>query len=383
LLEALESERAGARALRRELHERPEPAFAEHQTAKLIRAALPGEPRSVAGTGMILDLGPTPRIAVRAELDALRVAVAGEDGDDATDVRHVHACGHDVHAAALTALCRAVAATAQRLPFGLTAVFQPAEEVYPSGAQALLAEDPLPGVAATVGVHVHPEIPWGSLGLDPGGVNASSDAFRIVVSGTGGHAAYPHHTSDPVLALCDTVVALQGAVARRLDPVKPSLVSVGALSAGSSMNVIPERAEAVGTLRALDAESRIRLREVVAEVVEAVPRAYGCAGEVVFDHGEPILHNDARLVERARGLSVVGGLGLAAPWRSCGGDDFALYGSDRPIGMAFVGLRGAERFRELPLHHPDFSPPDEAVAVAARTQALMFWAAGDVYGRRL
>jgi amidohydrolase len=288
----------------------------------------------------------------------------------------MHACGHDVHMAALVALARAAHAVAKTLPAPLLAVFQPSEEAYPSGAQQL-AEGQLAALspAAVIAAHIHPELPWGTVALDPGAVNASCDAVEITVQGQPSHGAYPHQGRDPVLALAQIVVALHAQVGRRIDPHAPAVLTVGVLEGGSAENVIPSRARARAAVRAHRPQDRLALRTMVEEVVTGVAAAHGCLGSVELVPGEPALENDPAIVAQARELLPAAGLRPAPEWRSCGSDDFAFFGTVAPIAMGFVGLEGAEGFTPRPLHHPELLPPDSAVGAVARAQAVLYVAA--------
>jgi len=196
-----------------------------------------------------------------------------------------------------------------------------------------------------------------------------------VIEGEGGHGAYPHRARDPILALSHSLVALQSVVSRRLDPMHPGVLSVGWVRAGSAENVIPGSAEAGATLRALAPEDRLPLQEAAREIVEHTARAHGCTGRVEVTEGEPATVNDPALADAARSLLPAAGLALAPPMRSCGSDDFGFYGRLAPSLMAFVGLEGVPGAPRAPLHHPQFLPPEEAVRVVARTQAVAFAAA--------
>jgi amidohydrolase len=288
----------------------------------------------------------------------------------------MHACGHDVHMAALVALTRAAHGLGDALPAPLLAVFQPSEEAYPSGAQQL-AEGPLAkrAPAAVVAAHVHPELRWGAVALDPGTVNASCDAFEITVEGEPSHGAYPHHGRDPILAIAQVVVALHAQASRRIDPLSPASLTVGVLAGGSAENVIPQRAHARGALRAHRPQDRLVLRQLVEEVARGVAEAHGCRASVELVPGEPALENDPAIVTRARELLVDAGFAIAPEWRSCGSDDFAFFGALAPVAMAFVGLDGADGFAARPLHHPELLPPDAAVGAVARAQAVLYVAA--------
>ncbi len=380
LLELIDGELAAAVALRHRLHEQPEPAHQELRTATIVGEALPAgvDTTTVAGTGRLARVG-SPRgaaLAIRAELDGLPIrestgASFSARGD------FMHACGHDVHMAALVALVRAAHALGDALPAPLLAIFQPSEEAFPSGAEQLTREGALAvhEPAAVLAAHVHPELPWGAIGLDVGAVNASSDSVEILVEGEPSHGAYPHHGRDPVLAIAQIVVTLHALAARRIDPLGPTVLNVGVLEGGGAENVIPASARARATIRALRREDRSALRELVVEVVTGVASAHGCRGSAKLIVGEPALENDARIVGAARELLERAQLRRAPEWRSCGSDDFSFYGEVAPLAMAFVGLDGAPGFASRPLHHPELLVGDEAIGAVARAQAVLYAAA--------
>jgi amidohydrolase len=382
LLAGLERELPAALELRRRLHSRPELAHAEDHTAATIAAELPTASTAVAHTGRMARVGPAGGdvVVVRAELDGLPIGERTEVPFRATNGL-MHACGHDVHMAALVALARAAHALGSELPLALVALFQPSEEAYPSGAEEL-AENELAALApaAVVAAHVHPELPWGTVALDPGPVNASSDSLEIVVEGEPAHGAYPHQGRDPILAISQIVVALHAQLGRRIDPHSPAVLTVGVIEGGSTENVIPARARARASLRAHRPADRLLLRELVEEVVAGTAAAHGCRASVTLIPGEPALENDPGIVSFARELLAPAGLAPAREWRSCGSDDFAFFGALAPIAMGFVGLDGAEEFESRGLHHPEFLPPEEAVGNVARAQAVLYCAAAAALG---
>lgn len=415
LLAGIERELPRAIDLRHRLHAHPELAHAEHRTSALVAEALPVPAVTVAGTGLLARIGSAAgtAVGVRAELDGLPIAErtgAPFSADPALGA--MHACGHDVHMSALVALARAAYALhgeeRDGLPAPLLVVLQPSEEAYPSGAKQLVDElmssgDP-PSLAGIVAAHVHPELPWGEVALDPGTVNASCDHVAIAIEGRSAHGAYPHRGRDPILALAQVVVELHAQIGRRIDPLHPATLTVGMLEGGSAENVIPERARARASLRAYRPEDRQALSELVEDVVAGVAGAHGCHGSVELTAGEPPLENDPALVSRARALlaevdaamsagtggevhigagpgaggeaEAAPGLRVAPPWRSCGSDDFAFFGMlGAPLAMAFVGLDGADAFTSRPLHHPELLVPDAAVRAVARALAVLYVAA--------
>jgi amidohydrolase len=375
LLARLEHELPSAQRLRRQIHSRPELAHREHSTATAIEDRLELQ-TTRAATGIIAcTAGDEKAVAVRAELDGLPIQER-TDAEYASTNGAMHACGHDVHAAALVALLRAARALERHLPAPLMGVFQPSEEAYPSGAELLVKEGHLDGrVKAMVGIHVHPDLPWGAISIGQGPINAACDNIEISVEGESAHGAYPHLGRDPIVAVANIVMGLHTLVARRVDPLHPAVLTVGELHAGSAENVIPARATARLTLRTYDATDRRMVRALIDELVRSTARAYGCSAHTETVEGEPVLENDARIGACASTLAGAAGFRLADPLRSCGSDDFAFFGAVAPIAMGFVGLHGAPGFEPQPLHHPQFLPPDEAVASVARAQAVLYAAA--------
>jgi amidohydrolase len=371
---ALADELPDAVRLRHDLHAHAEPSGAEHRTSATVLAALgAADGPVIGGTGRIVRVGPQsgPCIAVRAELDAL--PMAEQTGAPwASQTGAMHACGHDVHLAALVALARA--ARKADLPAGLLAVLQPREEANPLGApdivasQAFAAHQP----RAVIGAHLQHQVPPGTVAATAGTVNAAADEFEISVEGTGGHAGYPHMAADPVPALCQVVLALQQIVSRRTDPTHAVAVSVGIIEAGQAPNVIPGTATARGSLRALDEADRPAIHTALREIVDHVCRAHGCRGVVTIEDGEPALVNDAALAAACWPWLRAAGFAVDTSLRSCGADDFAYYARIVPSLMLFVGVGGP-----FALHHPRFLPDDAAVGQVASAMLAGYLAALD------
>jgi amidohydrolase len=369
---ALARELPYAVALRHELHADAEVSGSEHRTAARVATALgaPDAP-AVAGTGRLVRIGPAAGqcVAIRGELDAL--PIAEQTGVPwASRTGAMHACGHDVHLAALVALGRAAREIA--LPAALLAVLQPREEAHPSGARDIVAAPSFVAqqARAIIGVHLQHQLPPGTAAAPAGPVNASDDDFDIVVQGLGGHAGYPHMAVDPVPALCQIVLALQQIVSRRTDPTHAAVVSVGMLEAGQATNVIPGTARARGTLRALDPADRPALRAALRQIAEHTSLAHACRATVTIHEGEPALVNDEALATGSWPHLRQAGFAVDTSFRSCGADDFAFYTQSAPTLMIFVGTSDS-----VSLHHPDFLPPDDAVSQVADAMLAGYLAA--------
>jgi amidohydrolase len=374
LHDALDGELPAAVQLRHDLHAHPEPSGSEHRTSAAVAAALgAADAPLIGGTGRIVRIGPQsgPCVAIRAELDAL--PITEETGVPwASQTGVMHACGHDVHLAALVAVARA--ARRVELPAGLLAVLQPREEANPLGAPDIVAsaEFAVQRPRAVIGAHLQHQVPPGTVAAAAGTVNAAADEFEIRVEGRGGHAGYPHLAADPVPALCQVVLALQQIVSRRSDPTHAVAVSVGALEAGQAPNVIPGSATARGSLRALDETDRPAMHKALHEIVDHTCRAHGCSGTVTIVEGEPALVNDEALAAASWPWLREAGFTVDTSFRSCGADDFAYYARAAPSLMMFVGVGSA-----VTLHHPRFLPDDSAVGRVAAAMLAGYLAAAD------
>lgn len=378
---ALKDELPAAIAVRHELHRHPRISGEEHPTAVVLAEALGVELRVAAQTGRVGRLGPVsgPAIGVRAELDALPVSERTGVAYSSTGGA-MHACGHDVHMAALVALVRS--ARRMSLPFALAPVLQPREETYPSGALDMVEEGVLKDleIVRMIGAHVHPGVPAGRVAIGAGAINAAADEIEIVLTGIGGHGGYPHHATDPVTALAHLILGLPDVVRRTISALEPAAVSVGTVTAGDgAANVLPASARLKATMRTTAPASRERLRRAIERYAQHQAEAFGCQADLHYTAGEPALINDDELATGAqRWLSELGGW-VAEPLRSLGADDFAFFSEQVPSLMLFVGVEAA--CDPAPsLHDPRFLPPDAAVGDVAQAMLAGWLAAAQALG---
>lgn len=374
-----------AQLLRRELHRHPDVSGQERPTVERLRHALPNlRATRMADTGFLVRVGPPgPAVAIRAELDALplreQTGVEWESTNDA-----MHACGHDVHMAALWALLQG--ARRMDLPVGLVGLFQPREETHPCGAEDVVASGLLQEheVRAVIGAHVQPRVPGGVISTGAGAVNAAADQFDIYVYGHPGHGAYPHVTIDPVPILAAIVQGLQELVSRTVDPIHPAVITVGQIQAGTAHNIIPESGSLHGVIRTMHESDQTHLHAAVRRLAENTAAARGARAEVRLIVGDPVLNNDRRLVGMVDPLLEQLRLPVAhEPFRSCGADDFSHYSRIAPILMMFVGTSapasGARH--QVGLHHPEFLPPEESIRHLTRSLAAGFVGAAQLIGQ--
>lgn len=361
-----------AASLRRAIHADPHLGGDERDTRDAVIQATPWlEWIPVAETGAFTVAGPDgPAIGLRAELDALPITEA--TGVEWSSGRRgiMHACGHDLHLAALWAFLSA--ASRVDLPRAVVPILQPREESSPPGAGDVVASGILEDtdVRAMVGVHVQPQVERGVISTGAGAVNAAFDSFEITVTGRGGHGAYPHAALDPITVLATIVGGLSDLAVRTVNPTHPAVISVGSFHAGTAPNVIAETATCRGTIRTFHETDRAAIHEAIGRFVEGIALARGVTAATHFTRGGPALINDPTLVERTN--AVIRGAGIPVAemaFRSCGSDDFAEYGQVVPSLMAFVGTGSADG---IGLHHAQFLPGRDTLRLAAVTMASAY-----------
>jgi amidohydrolase len=338
--------------IRRDLHAHPELARTEERTTKVIadRLRVAGlEPVLLPGAGLTCNIGPGPartgrkRIALRADLDALPVAdTSGLPW--ASQTRGVaHACGHDVHVAAVlgAGLVLAELAAAGELPTGVRLVFQPAEEVQPGGALDVIAAGGLDGVGQIFSFHAEPKVDVGHVGTRIGPITSASDEVTVVITGSGGHTSRPHLTGDVVYALGQVITQVPAILGRRLDPRSGVNLTWGAVQAGSVHNAIPTVGSVKGTLRCLDVRAWERASAVFHDTVEQVIAPLSVEVEVRHQRGVPPVENDelATGILEAAARDVLGPDSVQLTEQSLGGEDFAWYLTKVPGAMARLGTR--------------------------------------------
>jgi len=377
---------AAARAieLRRAMHRHPELAWSEHETQAAIEARLVElglSPVKVAGTGLYADVGEGERpVVYRADMDALPIT---DMKDPATvpcvsEVSGVsHACGHDVHCAVAVGLAEVLVRLGGELPGRVRLVFQPAEEVLPSGGAAVVADGVADGARACLALHADPVRVAGHVGVRAGPMTAAGDLFRIDVVGRGGHSSRPYLARDPVLAAARVVEALWSLAPQRVDPLEPAVITVGSIQGGSAPNVIAGRVVLTGTVRTFDETTRRSLQAAVREVSAAAAATQGCTTEIEIQDGAPSLVNDEALHELVR-AAATDALGEAAvepiARPSTGGEDFSHFAAKAPTYMLRLGV-GKRNTEPAHLHTAFLDVDEGAVEVGIRVMARAVLAA--------
>jgi amidohydrolase len=388
-------------AWRRDIHQHPELSNREVRTSALVANELKKLGYTVRTgiahtgvTGVLVGGKPGPRLAIRADMDALPVteqvdlpfASKARSEYLGRTVGVMHACGHDAHTAMLLGLAEIFAAVKNDLPGSVMLIFQPAEEGAPAGEEggaSLMVKD---GVfdefhpAAVFGMHVVSTMNVGTVGVRAGGAMASSDMFRIVVHGRQSHGAMPWLSIDPIVTAAEIVTSAQTIVSRQLDiNANPAVITFGIFNGGQRFNIVPESAELQGTVRTFDEGMRQQALASLKRIAEHVAAANGATVQTQIpfssDSSNPVLSNDPALTARVRTSlqTTLGADHVVESPRWTASEDFPYFGIGAKAASVyfFVGATpvGRDAATAPSNHSPKFFLDEGALRVG--TQAML------------
>jgi amidohydrolase len=374
---------------RRDLHMYPELSFQEVDTPKKIAEFLTTlglEVRTgVGGRGVVGCLRggkPGKTVALRADFDALPIQDAKEVEYKSRIPGVMHACGHDLHTAALLGTAKVLSEAREELEGSVVFIHQFAEESLPGGAKPMIADGCLDGVDVIYGAHVSSDEPIGTVGVGEGHLLANADTFEIEIEGKGGHGAYPHKTVDSLVVGCQLVMNLQQIVSRRVDPLKTAVVTVGTFEAGQAFNVISQTARITGTVRTFEEEVRTSIEESIRQITTSVCEGAGAAAKVEYRRGYPAVWNHPEETRRVEQLArqIVGEENVKHLPPRMGGEDFAYYLQKVPGTFFFAGGGNPEIKATYPHHHPHFDVDERAMLVIGKVfvSAVFHYLSGGV-----
>ncbi len=362
---------------RQDFHRHPELQYDVHRTAGRVAELLKSfgvdeVATGIGRTGVVAVIrgrngGAGRVIGLRADMDALPITERTGKGYASTVSGKMHACGHDGHTAMLLGAAKYLAETRN---FAGTAVliFQPAEEGG-AGGRAMLQDGLVErfGIEEFYGLHNLPGMPAGHFGVRPGGIMASSDEFKIVIEGRGGHAALPHNTVDPIVVAAQTIMALQTIVSRNVDPMREAVLSVTMVEAGTAFNIIPRSVTLTGTARTLDEDTRNFIQNRIGEIANGIASTFGATATLSYRRGYPVTVN----AEQQAGLAgdvatLVAGADRVDVHADAmmGGEDFAYMLQAKPGAYIFLGNGPSTE-----LHSDTYDFNDEIIPVG-----VSYWA---------
>ena len=359
-------------AWRHALHARPELGYEEHWTAEFIAEKLQSFGIEVitgmGGTGVVGRLEGAHntsrrKIGLRADMDALPMQEMNDFEHKSAYEGKMHACGHDGHMTMLLGAARYLSETRQ-FDGEVYFIFQPAEEGG-AGGKAMIDDGLFSqcDVGTVWGMHNWPGLEAGAFAISEGACMASADHFTITLNGRGSHAAMPHQASDPVLASCQLVQALQMVVSRISNPVDPAVLSVTMINGGSAFNVIPDSVCLSGTARAINAAARLQIQEQLEQITQHVAAAHGCSADIEYFAGyPPTVNHKAEAGRAARVAAEIAGedkifMNMAP---SMAAEDFAYMLQERP--GAYIWLGSGEAVPGKMLHNSLYDFNDDILS---------------------
>ncbi|WP_397334500.1 amidohydrolase [Paenibacillus sp. 1011MAR3C5] len=360
---------------RRHLHQHPELSFREKETSLWIAGRLEElgceVRKNVGGHGLIATIRgelPGPVIALRADIDGLPIQDEKECEYASKVPGVMHACGHDGHTAALLAVADFYSRNRELLEGERRLLFQPAEEVTPGGAIDMIKDGALEGVDVIYGVHLWTPLPYGSAASRPGPFMSSADEFVIDIEGKGGHGGLPHGTIDAIVAGSALVQGVQSIVSRNVNPLHPAVVTIGSFQAGTTNNVIAERCQLKGTVRAFDEGTRFLIHDRLESLVRHTCEMYGAKHAYHMRVGYPPVVNDETEAERFFKIArpIFGDEQVFEAEAITVAEDFSYYLNQKPGCFMFVGAGNPELGAVYSHHHPKFDIDERAMLNSAR-----------------
>lgn len=364
-------------AWRRDIHMHPELGFQEIRTARLVADTLREMgievETGVAKTGVVARIGEgRPAIGIRADMDALPIQEANDVPYASQTPGLMHACGHDAHTAILLGIAKVLNEMDDRPPGEIRLLFQPSEEAEDnerkSGGFRMVEEGALNDLDAVLALHVASGIPAGQVGIIDGPNSAAVDSFKATIIGEGCHGAYPQYGIDPIFILAQVVNAIHGIRARRINPTRPTMISIGAVHGGTADNIIPDRVELNGTIRSYDDETRHKLWDEL-EKAFGVAQSLGGDYKLEIFKSYPSQHNDPMVAGVVREISreILGEEGLYPEEAHMGAEDFSYMTRKAPGMMFSLGAQYDDVNR--PHHSPIFDLKESSFVPGAAIMA--------------
>ncbi len=368
---------------RRQIHRRPELAYKEKATSKLVAEKLRSfglEVRTgIGGTGVLGILRGLRKggvVGLRADMDALPIEEMADVEFRSKEKGVMHACGHDTHVAMLLGTAKLLADHREDLAGIVKFFFQPAEEHGGrGGAKPMIQEGVMenPKVDFVFGLHIVGDVESGVIAFRGGPTMAAPDSFEIRITGRGGHGAYPQHTIDPIYVAAQLIIALQGVSGRMIDPIQPIVISVGSIHSGTKENIIPDQAILHGTIRTLDEFTRKRAKAKVSEVAKGVCRAFGAKAEIEFEKDAyPVMVNDEKVTERAKNIvRKLPGTRVKLMALQLGGEDFSRFLHEAPGTFYFLGTKNPAKGCIYNNHSPRFKVDEDVLKFGTASLAQL------------
>ena len=357
--------------VRRDLHRHPERSKREKRTSDLIADYLTNLGYEVARgtsvysvTAVLKGQKGGKTVALRADIDALRLQEQTELPFASEVERVMHACGHDAHTAVLLGVAEVLSKMGDVIPGNVKLLFQPSEEAFPGGALPMIEEGVLenPRMDAALALHVDSAVPTGCIAVRPGPSVGGVTAVNIKIKGVGGHFAKPREAIDPIVVAAHVIVGLQSMVTRQVNYWEPFVLTFGQILGGTRDNLIPEEVIIRGDMGSMNTGLREAVEQNIERLVKGITEGFGASYEVNFWRGYPTLENDPALVELVRKVasSIIGENKVLTCEPNLGGEDFAFFAQKVPAVMWRLGAWDKSKHKVPTHHHDPYFDLDEA-----------------------
>ena len=368
--------------IRRKIHANPELGFEEYKTSalianKLVEMGIPYQ-TGIAKTGIVAIIkGRNPdkkTIALRADMDALPIEEKNDCEYQSVNKGIMHACGHDAHIACLLGAAKILNTQKDEFEGSVKLIFQPSEEKFPGGAQAMIKEgvleNPIPDYI--IGQHVLPTLESGKIGLRAGKYMASTDEIYLTVKGKGGHAATPELNINPIIIASHILIALQQISQHNSIPELPTVLSFGKIEGNGRTNIIPDEVKIDGTLRTFNEEWRAKAQQKITKIAQSIAKEMGGSCEVFIDKGYPFLINDENLTSTIKNLAIeyLGKENVIDLDMRLTAEDFAYYSQKIPACFYRLGIRNEAKGIISNLHTNTFDIDESSIETG---MGLMAW----------
>ncbi|MBE1553926.1 M20 metallopeptidase family protein [Sporosarcina limicola] len=355
---------------RRHLHENPELSFQEVKTAQYVYETLQSfgnlelsRPSATSIMARLIGSKPGKVMAFRADMDALPIQEETNLAFSSKNDGVMHACGHDGHTAMLLGAAKVLSGLKDDIHGEVRFLFQHAEEMFPGGAQEMVAAGVLEGVDAITGLHLASRLPLGVFGVVYGPTTSAGDTFDVTIQGKGGHAAKPHKCIDPVAIVAQLINGINQFISRKVDASDRVILSITKMQGGTAHNIIPEFATFGGTVRTFNPEVRKQIPKWIEQYAKGLTEANDCSYRMDYRNGYSSIVNDQTITSLAEQtiIQLFGEESFLLDEINMGSEDFSAFSNIVPGSFVFLGARDTKEVESYPHHHPLFVFDEKAL----------------------
>lgn len=366
---------------RRWLHMHPELSFQETETAKYIYEKYKEEDgvkveKDIGGNGVKVTIDtkkPGKTIAIRADFDALPIEENTGLPYASKNKGVMHACGHDAHTAYMLNLADALIEMKDELCGKIVIIHQPGEEMPPGGALAMIEDGVLDGVDNVFGCHVMSQMEFGKVFFHKGATQQARAKFVAKVQGRGGHGSSPHEANDAIVIASQLVVNLQTIVSRRLNPMRPGVITIGSFDGKGDFNIIKDSVTLEGDVRCMSNEDREMIEREVKAMCKGMEEVYSCKIDLDYKNDYPVLMNDDEMTQLVVDAVSEANIPNAKGVEDCGplspSEDFSYYSQKVPSSFFYIGAM--PKGEAYPHHHPKFDIDEDSMMIAAKSMGAV------------